>query len=171
MYYMSTLMHQIGFDDEMSVLMSLVGGFYSLVLFLPDSTSKKRVVDSGQTLSCLAFRRFAVCRSQPIFDNGSTGLYLTGIILYMGFFGSYACLTWVVPSEVYPTQRSYGITTSSATLFLWSPLVTYNFGQMQEAMTKTGVAWDSTGYCSGTIVLPVVLDVRDQGQDVWKRLI
>ena len=31
------------------------------------------------------------------------GTYLTGLILYMGFFGSYACLTWVIPAEVYPT--------------------------------------------------------------------
>lgn len=33
---------------------------------------------------------------------------LTSIILWIGFFGSYACLSWVVPSEVFHTYlRSY----------------------------------------------------------------
>jgi Sugar (and other) transporter len=68
---------------------------------------------------------------------GAEGLYLTGLIIYMGFFGSYACLTWVIPSEVYPTYlRSYGMTTSDALLFLASFVVTYNFSAMQDAMTS-----------------------------------
>ena len=88
---------------------------------------------------------------------GAEGVYLTGkfdkwamrmktkgvkgLILYYGFFGSYACLTWVIPSEVYPTYlRSYGMTTSDVTLFLSAFLMTYNFSAMQEAMTPTGLA-------------------------------
>ena len=47
--------------------------------------------------------------------NTTIGLYLTGLILYMGFYGPYACLTWVIPSEVYPLYlRSYGMTVSDA---------------------------------------------------------
>lgn len=73
---------------------------------------------------------------------GIQGVYLTGIILYNMFFGSYACLTWVIPSEVYPTYlRSYGMVTSDALLFLSSFIVTYNFTAMQNAMTKTGKIW------------------------------
>lgn len=67
------------------------------------------------------------------------------------FFGSYACLTWVIPSEVYPTYlRSYGMTTSSGWLFLSSFIVTYNFTGMQNAFTKTGLA---LGFYGGIAVL------------------
>ena len=70
----------------------------------------------------------------------SEALYFVGLILYMGFFGCYATLTWVVPSEVYPTYlRSYGMTTSDGLLFLSSFIVTYNFSAMQKAMTSTGL--------------------------------
>jgi hypothetical protein len=69
----------------------------------------------------------------------------------MGFFGCYACLTWVVPSEVYPTYlRSYGMTTSTALLFLASFVVTYNFSAMQEAMTRTGL---TLGFYGGIAVV------------------
>lgn len=82
---------------------------------------------------------------------GSQGLYITGLIIYEGFFGSYACLTWVIPSEVYPTYlRSYGMETSDTTLFLCSFLVTYFFAQMQEAMTNIGLA---LGFYGGIAVL------------------
>jgi len=82
---------------------------------------------------------------------GSQGLYITGLIIYEGFFGSYACLTWVIPSEVYPTYlRSYGMETSDVTLFLCSFLVTYFFSQMQKAMTNIGLA---LGFYGGIAVL------------------
>lgn len=82
---------------------------------------------------------------------GKEGVYLTGLIIYEVFFGSYACLTWVIPSEVYPTYlRSYGMTTSDALLFLFSFIVTYNFTAMQNAMTKTGLA---LGFYGGIAVL------------------
>ncbi len=69
----------------------------------------------------------------------------------MGFFGCYACLTWVVPSEVYPTYlRSYGMTTSSGLLFLSSFVVTYNFSAMQQAMTRTGL---TLGFYGGIAVV------------------
>jgi hypothetical protein len=83
--------------------------------------------------------------------QGAEACYLIGLVLYMGFFGCYACLTWVVPSEVYPTYlRSYGMTTSDALLFLASFVVTYNFSAMQEAMTRTGL---TLGFYGGIAVV------------------
>lgn len=83
--------------------------------------------------------------------KAAEAVYLTGMILYMGFFGSYACLTWVIPAEVYPTYlRSYGMTTSDAMLFLCSFIVTYNFTGMENAMTKTGL---TLGFYGGIAVL------------------
>jgi hypothetical protein len=79
------------------------------------------------------------------------GVYLTGLILYELFFGSYAPLTWVIPSQVYPTYlRSYGMTTSTGWLFLSSFIVTYNFTGMQNAMTRTGL---SLGFYGGIAVI------------------
>jgi MFS family permease len=155
MYYMATLMQQIGFDSEQSVFMSLVGGGSLLLGTIPacfwmDVRGRRfwaNVTLPGFFLVLL----FVGISYPPIFEKGNLGLYLAGIILYMGFFGSYACLTWVVPSEVYPTYlRSYGMTTSSATLFLWSFVVTYNFERMQTAMTKTGLA---LGFYGGIAVV------------------
>lgn len=85
------------------------------------------------------------------------GLYLTGLILYMGFFGSYACLTWVIPAEVYPTYlRHYGMTTSDAMLFLCSFIVTYNFTRMMESMTRIGL---TLGFYGGIAVLGWVYQI------------
>jgi hypothetical protein len=83
--------------------------------------------------------------------SGTLGTYFTGLILYELFFGSYAALTWVIPSEVYPTYlRSYGMTTSTGWLFLSSFIVTYNFTGMQNTFTKTGL---SLGFYGGIAVL------------------
>jgi hypothetical protein len=85
------------------------------------------------------------------------GLYLTGIILYNGFFGSYACLTWVLPSEVFPTYlRSYGMESTDVNLFFGSWLVTYFFSDMQRAMTKTGL---TLGFYGGIAVLGLIYQV------------
>ena len=68
------------------------------------------------------------------------GLYFTGIIFYELFFGSYSCLTWVLPSESFSLQtRSIGMTISSTFLYLWTFIVTYNFNKMKEAMTYPGL--------------------------------
>jgi hypothetical protein len=83
--------------------------------------------------------------------QGTLAVYLTGLILYELFFGSYAALTWVIPSEVYPTYlRSYGMTTSTAWLFLSSFIVTYNFTGMQKAFTPTGL---TLGFYGGIAVV------------------
>lgn len=88
---------------------------------------------------------------------GAEGVYLTGLIIYMGFFGSYACLTWVIPPEACPTYlRSYGMTTSDAMLFLCSFIVTYNFSAMETAMTRVGLI---LGFYGGIAVLGEIYQI------------
>lgn len=146
MYYMATLMNQIGFTPKQSVFMSLVGGGSLLLGTIPAVLYMERFP-----------RRFWACAMLPGFFVGlviigasyevpitdtskSAGLYLTGLIIYEGFFGSYACLTWVLPAEVYPMYlRSYGMETSDVTLFFCSWLVTYFFADMQRAFSKVGL--------------------------------
>jgi sugar porter (SP) family MFS transporter len=146
MYYMSVLMNQIGFDPVQSNYMSLVGGGALLLGTIPAIFYME-----------ICGRRFWALATLPGFFVGLVlvgvsyqipidntvavqGVYLTGLILYEGFFGCYACLTWVIPSEVYPTYlRSYGMTISSAWVFLSSFIVTYNFTAMQSAMSRIGV--------------------------------
>ena len=157
MYYMATLMSQAGFDSKQSVFMSLVGGGSLLLGTLPAIFYMERFG-----------RRFWACAMLPGFFFGLvligisyevdinnfsavSGLYLTGLILYEGFFGSYACLTWVLPAEVYPTYlRSYGMESSDVTLFFCSWLVTYFFSDMQNAMSRIGLA---LGFYGGIAVL------------------
>ncbi|KAL1385835.1 hypothetical protein HDK64DRAFT_238719 [Phyllosticta capitalensis] len=154
MYYLSVLMSQIGFDDIQANYMSLVGGGALLIGTIPAVFYMER-----------AGRRFWAMTMLPCFFiglilvgvsyemktlMGQQGMYLTGIILYNGFFGSYACLTWVVPSEVYPTYlRSYGMTTSASLLFLCSFIVTYNFSRMMAAMTRRLIWFDRIGLTLG----------------------
>jgi hypothetical protein len=85
------------------------------------------------------------------------GVYLTGIILYMGFFGSYACLTWVIPAESFDLNtRPLGMTFCSTSLYLWSFIVTYNFTKMKEAFTYTGL---TLGFYGGIAVLALIYQV------------
>jgi hypothetical protein len=155
MYYMSVLMSQVGFDKYDATYMSLVGGGSLLLGTIP-------AIFLMETCG----RRFWAIAMLPGFFiglvlvgvsyhitglQGTLGVYLTGLILYELFFGSYAALTWVIPSEVYPTYlRSYGMTVSTGWLFLSSFIVTYNFVGMQNAFTKTGLA---LGFYGGIAVL------------------
>ncbi|KAF4956145.1 hypothetical protein FSARC_11675 [Fusarium sarcochroum] len=147
MYYMSVLMSQIGFNDEKANYMSLVGGGSLLLGTIPAIFLMERFGRRFWAITMLPgfFIGLVLIGVSYQFDittdlMTAEGLYLTGLIIYMGFFGSYACLTWVVPSEVYPTYlRSYGMTTSDALLFLASFVVTYNFSAMQEGMGRTGL--------------------------------
>ncbi|KAF2445237.1 plastidic glucose transporter 4 [Karstenula rhodostoma CBS 690.94] len=155
MYYMSVLMSQVGFDTYDATYMSLVGGGSLLIGTIP-------AIFLMETCG----RRFWAIAMLPGFFIGlvlvgvsyqlntlsaQLGVYLTGLILYELFFGSYAALTWVIPSEVYPTYlRSYGMTTSTGWLFLSSFIVTYNFTGMQNAMSKTGL---TLGFYGGIAVL------------------
>ncbi|ROV96233.1 hypothetical protein VMCG_07726 [Cytospora schulzeri] len=158
MYYMSVLMSQIGFDDEKANYMSLVGGGSLLIgtipaIFLMEKFGRRFWANMMLPGFFVGLVVIGASYQIPIETNsqGAMACYLLGLILYMGFFGCYACLTWVVPSEVYPTYlRSYGMTTSDTLLFLASFVVTYNFSAMQDAMTKTGLA---LGFYGGIAIL------------------
>ena len=158
MYYMATLMNQVGFNSKQSVFMSLVGGGSLLLGTIPAIFYMERFG-----------RRFWACAMLPGFFiglliigcsylidsktnvGGAEGCYITGLIIYEGFFGSYACLTWVLPAEVYPTYlRSYGMETSDVTLFFCSWLVTYFFSDMQAAMSRIGL---TLGFYGGIAVV------------------
>ncbi|KAF2668167.1 hypothetical protein BT63DRAFT_373921 [Microthyrium microscopicum] len=158
MYYMSVLMTQIGFDDERANYMSLVGGGALLLGTIPAifymETFGRRVWANVMLPGFfVGLILIGISYHIPLDTNlmGAEACYLLGLIIYMGFFGSYACLTWVIPSEVYPTYlRSYGMTTSAALLFLASFVVTYNFSAMEDAMTRTGL---TLGFYGGIAVI------------------
>ncbi|TEA10048.1 Inositol transporter 1 [Colletotrichum sidae] len=158
MYYMSILMQQIGFNDEKATYMSLVGGGSLLIGTIPavmymEKFGRRFWANTMLPGFFVGLIIIGVSYQIPTETNttGAVACYLVGLALYMGFFGCYACLTWVVPSEVYPTYlRSYGMTTSSGLLFLSSFIVTYNFSAMQEAMTRTGL---TLGFYGGIAIL------------------
>lgn len=147
MYYMSVLMTQIGFDDTNATYMSLVGGGSLLIGTIPacfymEKFGRRFWANAMLPGFFIGLVIIGVSYQIPVETNpnGAIACYLVGLILYMGFFGCYACLTWVVPSEVYPTYlRHWGMTTSDALLFLASFIVTYNFSAMQEAMKPEGL--------------------------------
>ena len=151
-------MNQVGFDSKQSVFMSLVGGGSLLLGTIPAIFYMERF--GRRFWACVMLPGFFIglliigCSYliDPVTNTGSAeGVYITGLILYEGFFGSYACLTWVLPAEVYPTYlRSYGMETSDVTLFFCSWLVTYFFSDMQAAMSRIGL---TLGFYGGIAVL------------------
>ncbi|KAF2139146.1 uncharacterized protein K452DRAFT_276199 [Aplosporella prunicola CBS 121167] len=154
MYYMSVLMNDIGFDKIQANYMSLVGGGALLLGTIPAVLYMETCGRRFWAIAMLPgffIGLILVGVSYELQGAGQQGLYLAGIILYQGFFGSYATLTWVVPAEVYPTYlRSYGMTTSDGWLFLSSFIVTYNFDRMMKAMTRIGL---TLGFYGGIAVL------------------
>ena len=155
MYYMSVLMNQVGFDKVTSNYMALVGGGSLLIGTIPAiflmETCGRRFWAIAMLPGFLVGLVLVGVSYQIESLQGTLGTYFTGLILYELFFGSYAALTWVIPSEVYPTYlRSYGMTTSTGWLFLSSFIVTYNFTGMQNTFTKTGL---SLGFYGGIAVL------------------
>jgi MFS family permease len=155
LYYMSVLLNQIGFDTYTANYMSLVGGGSLLLGTIPAiflmETCGRRFWAIAMLPGFLVGLILVGVSYQIESLSGTLGTYFTGLILYELFFGSYAALTWVIPSEVYPTYlRSYGMTTSTGWLFLSSFIVTYNFTGMQNTFTKTGL---SLGFYGGIAVL------------------
>ncbi|EMC94422.1 hypothetical protein BAUCODRAFT_111295 [Baudoinia panamericana UAMH 10762] len=154
-YYMSTLMNQIGFGTWQANYMSLVGGGSLLIgtipaIFLMETCGRRFWAIAMLPGFFIGLVLVGVSYHVPGLQ-GTEGVYLTGLIIYEIFFGSYACLTWVIPAEVYPTYlRSYGMTSSDGWLFLSSFIVTYNFSGMQRAMTPTGL---SLGFYGGIAVV------------------
>ncbi|KAF7870155.1 uncharacterized protein EAF02_009345 [Botrytis sinoallii] len=156
-YYMATLMQQVGFSDKEAVFMSLVGGGALLIGTIPAILYMEKFGRRFWAIAMLPgfFIGLVIIGCSyliPLTNKaGSQGTYITGLILYEGFFGSYACLTWVIPSEVYPTYlRSYGMETSDTMLFLCSFLVTYFFAEMQKAMSNIGL---TLGFYGGIAVV------------------
>ncbi|OJJ43840.1 hypothetical protein ASPZODRAFT_73335 [Penicilliopsis zonata CBS 506.65] len=158
MYYMSVLMENIGFDDKTSVFMSLVGGGSLLIGTIPAVLYMERfgrrywanAMLPGFFIGLLLIG-IGYKIDYTVHPKAAEGIYLTGLILYMGFFGSYACLTWVIPAEVFPTYlRSYGMTTADANLFLCSFIVTYNFTRMMDSMGRIGL---TLGFYGGIAIL------------------
>lgn len=145
LYYLSVLMNKIGFNKYESNYMSLVGGGALLFGTVPGVLYMDKFGRRFWAIALLPgfFVGLVLIGVSYRIDTttslkGAEGVYLTGLILYYLFFGSYACLTWVIPSEVYPAYlRSYGMTTSDVTLFLSAFLMTYNFSAMMETMTPT----------------------------------
>ncbi|KAL4786391.1 general substrate transporter [Aspergillus varians] len=164
LYYMSVLLKQIGFNKEDANYMSLVGGGALMLgtipaIFLMESFGRRFwAITTLPGFFCGLVLIGASYQVDLVTDLVTVeGLYLTGLIVYQGFFGCYACLTWVVPSEVYPTYlRSYGMTTSDALLFLMSFIVTYNFTAIQDAMSRTGLV---LGFYGGIAVLGEIYQI------------
>ena len=154
----ATLMNQVGFDSKQSVFMSLVGGGSLLLGTIPAIFYMERFGRRFWACAMLPgfFLGLLVIGCSYLIDSktnvgGAEGCYITGLILYEGFFGSYACLTWVLPAEVYPTYlRSYGMESSDVTLFFCSWLVTYFFSDMQAAMSRIGL---TLGFYGGIAVV------------------
>jgi hypothetical protein len=158
MYYMATLMHQVGFDSAEATYMSMVGGGALFLGTIPAIFNMEKFGRRFWAMTMLpgcliGLALIGASYQVSLVKNPSRveGLYLSGVIVYMLFYGPYACLTWVIPSDVYPTYlRSYGMATSDAMVFLGSFIITYNFSAMQTAFTKTGLM---LGFFGGITVI------------------
>lgn len=172
MYYMSTLMGQIGFDDKQSVAMSMVGGAALLLGTIPAILYMDRFGRRPWSMTIIGFIIGLVLVGIGYHINIDTnlaaaeGVYLTGQILYNMFFGTYATLTWVVPSESFSlATRSIGMTICSAFLYLWAFTVTYNFNRMQAAFTYTGLTLGFYGGIAIVIGIPYQLLFMPETKD------
>jgi hypothetical protein len=101
MYYMSVLMNEIGFDPERANYMSLVGGGALLLgttpaIFLMETCGRRFWAITMLPGFFVGLVLIGASYHIPLDTNlrGAEACYLTGLIIYMGFFGSYACLTW-----------------------------------------------------------------------------
>lgn len=163
MYNMSNLLAKMNFDDRESVLMSMVGGGALFLGTLPAVFTMDRFGRRVWAQNILMFIVGLILvgvgylytdKGVEYFNDHKTtalGLFFSGLILYMGFFGAYSCLTWVVPAESFDfNTRSQGMAICSTFLYLWSFIVTFNFAGMQEAMTYTGL---TIGFFGGLAII------------------
>lgn len=146
LYNMSALLSKMNFDDRKSVLMSMVGGgalFFGTIPAIIWMDRFGRRVWAHNILVFFIGLVLVGAGYKIDYDtnrSAALGVYFTGLILYMGFFGTYACLTWVLPAESFNLRtRGQGMAICSASLYLWSFIVTYNFDRMERAMTYTGL--------------------------------
>lgn len=161
---MSTLMGKIGFSDKRSVAMSMVGGAALLIGTIPAILWMDRFGRRTWSMTIVIFAIGLVLVGVGYLINMKTnlvaaeGVYLTGQILYNMAFGSYAALTWVLPSESFSlSTRSAGMTVASALLYLFAFTVTYNFERMQTVMTYTGLTLGFYGGIAVVIGIPYQL--------------
>ncbi|CAI4799135.1 CAS_1a_G0052660.mRNA.1.CDS.1 [Saccharomyces cerevisiae] len=164
MYYMSTLMGNIGFSPKKSVAMSMVGGAALLIGTIPAILWMDRFGRRAWSMNLIIFAFGLILVGVGNQINMRTnlpaaeGVYLTGQIIYNMAFGSYAALTWVLPSESFSLgTRSAGMTISSALLYLCAFTVTYNFEKMQDAMTYSGLTLGFYGGIAIVIGIPYQL--------------
>jgi hypothetical protein len=158
MYYMSVLMSQTGFNTVDATYMSMVGGGALFLGTIPAVLFMEkfgRRFWANTMLPGFFIGLVIIGASYCIPLGGNTqkvqGLYITGLILYMGFYGPYACLNWVIPSEAYPTYlRSYCMMFSDAAVNLGNFIITFTFTDMQNAMTKQGL---TVGFFGGIAIL------------------
>lgn len=163
MYNMSNLLTKMNFDDREAVLMSMVGGGALFLGTLPAVFTMDRFGRRVWAQNIVVFIVGLVLvgvgylytdKGIEYFNDHKTialGLFFSGLVLYMGFFGAYSCLTWVVPAESFDfNTRSQGMAICSTFLYLWSFIVTFNFAGMQEAMTYTGL---TIGFFGGLAVI------------------
>lgn len=174
MYYMSTLMAGIGFSEKNSVFMSLVGGGSLFLGTIPAilwmDKFGRRIWGYNLIGFFVGLILVGVGYRINVETNRSAaeGVYLSGIILYNLFFGSYSTLTWVVPSESFDLKtRSLGMTICSTFLYLWSFTVTYNFTKMQAAFTYTGL---TLGFYGGIAFLGLIYQVAFMPETKGKTL-
>ncbi|BCR89741.1 sugar porter family MFS transporter [Aspergillus chevalieri] len=163
MYNMSNLMAKMNFDDRESVLMSMVGGGALFLGTIPAVFTMDKFGRRVWAQNILVFIVGLVLvgvgylytnKGDAFFQankDTALGLFFSGMVLYMSFFGAYSCLTWVVPAESFDfNTRSQGMAICSTFLYLWSFIVTYNFDRMQAAMTYTGL---TIGFFGGLALL------------------
>ncbi|SGZ54534.1 CIC11C00000001523 [Sungouiella intermedia] len=163
MYYMSDLMAAIGFSEKNSVFMSLVGGGSLLLGTIPAILWMDRFGRRVWGYNIVGFFIGLVLvgvgyRFNPVTEKSKAeGIYLSGIVIYFLFFGSYSTLTWVIPSESFDLKtRSLGMTICSTFLYLWSFTVTYNFAKMKSVFTYTGL---TLGFYGGIAFLGLIYQV------------
>ena len=162
---MSVLMTQIGFGKVDATYMSMVGGgslflgTIPAILFMEKFGRRfwANTMLPGFFIGLVIIGASYCIPLTPDTQQTVTGLYLTGLILYMGFYGPYACLTWVIPAEVYPTYlRSYGMMSSDACVNLGNFIITFCFSRMQTAFTKQGL---TLGFFGGIAALGFVYQI------------
>ncbi|QLQ77768.1 hypothetical protein HG537_0A00150 [Torulaspora globosa] len=163
MYYMSTLMRQIGFSEKRAVAMSMVGGAALLIGTIPAILWMDKFGRRTWSMTIVLFSIGLVLVGVGYLYQDSNliaaeGVYLTGQIIYNMAFGSYAALTWVLPSESFSLgTRSMGMTVCSALLYLFAFTVTYNFERMKSAFTYTGLTLGFYGGIAIAIGIPYQL--------------
>ncbi|GJD07056.1 Inositol transporter 1 [Galdieria sulphuraria] len=155
-YYMSTLMHEVGFSRVHAVYSSMIGSgtlllFTIPAIYLMDRMGRRALWLSllpGVVIGCFIIG-FSFRASNIHIEEG---IYIWGIITYYMFWGSgMGPYTWVIGSEIFPTYiRSEGMALVTWWTYIGNFLTTYLFTRMKTAMTGPGIF---IGFYGGFVVL------------------